>query len=400
VGSATAGVGSLPTRSEIEGWDTSELENAASTWRAAAAQSEQVFDQHRQNIAAPGGTTWEGDAKDAALDRVTADVSVVRHQGDVVRAAADIAESGSGDIQAALSKVLDAIAAAEADGFRVGEDLSVTDTKRVDVFSMAARRTALSEHAEGIRWAAEQLVQTDTLVSKRLEAKATELQGIQFDGEGQSDHVVWAVDYSTMPERPQFPLPEKPWDYNLDLTTDLKVDGGKSAGAGITVDDVWKELHRCFNCNFPMGGAPKEFPKVGDELPLEIKMAGAKLANFPVRVTQAEKSGSEINIEFETLPGHVDGPGSTIHFRFFEQGGEMHLGINAHVTDPGPGTQPFPVGPAFRAGYTGIAHLTWQPYIDRLADNIQQSRGVVPNVGPPVVPPGLPPIAVPNTGGR
>jgi len=59
VGSATAGVGSLPTRSEIEGWDTSELENAASTWRAAAAQSEQVFDQHRQNIAAPGGTTWE-----------------------------------------------------------------------------------------------------------------------------------------------------------------------------------------------------------------------------------------------------------------------------------------------------------------------------------------------------
>lgn len=52
MGSATAGVGSLPTRSEIEGWDTSELENAASTWRAAAAQSEQVFDQHRQNIAA------------------------------------------------------------------------------------------------------------------------------------------------------------------------------------------------------------------------------------------------------------------------------------------------------------------------------------------------------------
>lgn len=107
---------------------------------------------------------------------MTADASVVRHQGDVVRAAADIAESGSGDIQAAISRVLDAIAAAETDGFRVGEDLSVTDTKRVDVFSMAARRTALSEHAEGIRWAAEQLVQTDTLVSKRLEAKATELQ--------------------------------------------------------------------------------------------------------------------------------------------------------------------------------------------------------------------------------
>lgn len=120
------------------------------------------------------------------------------------------------------------------------------------------------------------------------------------------------------------------------------------------------------------------------------KMAGVKLSNFPVEVTQAVKTGSEINIEFVTLPGHVDGPGSTIHFRFFEQGGEVHLGVNAHITDPGPGTQPPPVGPMLRGMYTGVAHLNWH----------QQSRGVVPNTGPPVVPPGLPPIAVPNTGQR
>ncbi|MGV0811174.1 hypothetical protein ABQF34_04385 [Mycolicibacterium boenickei] len=393
---------SLPdglSRSKIEAWDTSHLEAAAATWRQSATESESAFDQHRQNISSPGGTTWEGSAKDAALDRVTADCAVVGRQGGLLREAADLAENGSYDIKAAKDKAVEAITAAENDGFRVTEDFRVTDTRKYDITTIVERNKALAEHAEDIRWAAQQLVQADKLVGDRLQAKATELEGIRFDGEGEGSSVQ-AASFGSVPESPRFPLPEKPWDYNLDLTTDLKVSGGKSAGEGITVDDVWNELHRCFNCNFPMGGAPKEFPKVGDKLPLEIKMAGAKLASFPVEVTQAEKTGSEINIEFVTLPGHVDGPGSTIHFRFFEQGGEIHLGINAHVTDPGPGTQPPPVGPAFRVGYTGIAHLTWQPYIDRLADNIQQSRGVVPNTGPPVVPPGLPPIAVPNTGHR
>lgn len=202
------------------------------------------------------------------------------------------------------------------------------------------------------------------------------------------------------------PLPEyppnyepKPWDYDLDLTTGHKING-ESAGKGISVDDIWNELHRCFNCNFPMGGAPKEFPKVGDDLPLEVRLLGMKMGDFPVRVTQAKKSGSEINIEFVTLPGHVDGPGSTIHFKFFEKDGEIHLGIHAHVTPEGPGTGPIPTGPLARLGYTAVAHVTWQPYIDRLVDNIQGARGNVPSYQPPVIQPGFPPIAVPNTGHR
>ncbi|OBG82140.1 hypothetical protein A5699_07085 [Mycobacterium sp. E802] len=389
----------LPTRSDIEEWSISHLSDAARSWRIAATVSEDAFDQHRQNISAPGGTTWEGGAKDAAVDRVANDVVVVGRQSGVLREAADLAENGSYDIKTAKDKAVEAIRAAENDGFSVGEDLSVTDARKYDITTIVERNKALKEHAEDIRWTIEQLVQADKLVGDRLQAKATELNGILFDGESERMSVQ-AASFGSVPESPQFPLPEKPWEYNLDLTTDLKVSGGKSAGEGITVDDVWNELHRCFNCNFPMGGAPKEFPKVGDKLPLEIKMAGVKMANFPVQVTQAEKTGSEINIEFVTLPGHVDGPGSTIHFRFFEHDGEIHLGVNAHITDPGPGTQPPPVGPVLRGMYTGVAHLNWQPYIDRLADNIQQSRGVVPNTGPPVVPPGLPPIAVPNTGQR
>lgn len=175
----------LPTRSEIEEWSTSHLDTAVTNWRTAATGSETAFDEHRQNVSAPGGTTWEGTAKDTALDRVTADIGVVGRQSGVLRAAADLAENGAHDIKAALDKALEAIKAAEDDGFTVGEDLTVNDTKRVDVFSMRERQTSLNEHAEDIRWAAQQLMAADKLVGDRLEEKAGELEGIRFEGEGE-----------------------------------------------------------------------------------------------------------------------------------------------------------------------------------------------------------------------
>jgi hypothetical protein len=156
VSAAPSGSGAaLPSRSEIEDWPTQHLDDAAAQLRSMGSQSVTLFEQHRQNIAAPGGTTWEGDAKDAALDRVTADTAVVGRQTAVQGEAADIAENGGHDVRAAKQAALDAIAEAEADGFRVGEDLSVTDTLKVDLDAMAARQTAATEHAEDIRWNAE-----------------------------------------------------------------------------------------------------------------------------------------------------------------------------------------------------------------------------------------------------
>ncbi|MGE2835413.1 RNase A-like domain-containing protein [Mycobacterium sp. SMC-4] len=182
--SPAASPASLPTRSEIAGWSTSHLADAASGWRTAATTSEDAFDRHRQNIASPGGATWEGDAKDAALNRVTADVAVVGRHCAVLREAATIAENGVTDINAAKRDALNAITETEADGFRVGEDLSVTDTRTPDPATMAARQLAAVEHAEDIRWNAERLVAADALVGKRLQAKAGELTGIRFEGEG------------------------------------------------------------------------------------------------------------------------------------------------------------------------------------------------------------------------
>lgn len=173
----------LPAQSEVAGWDTADLSNAATRWEQSASAAEAAFDQHRLNIANP---LWTGNAKDAALQRVTADVAVARRQGDVQREAAVIAARGAEDIRSAQRQVFEAIHNAEADGFQVGEDLTVSDTRPYDAQTAATRIVAAIEYAEDIRWRAEQLVQTDALVGKRLETKAEELAGISFDGEGGS----------------------------------------------------------------------------------------------------------------------------------------------------------------------------------------------------------------------
>ncbi|CRZ16942.1 hypothetical protein [Mycolicibacterium neworleansense] len=139
------------TRSKIENWDTSYLDTAATEWRQAATRSEGAFAQHRTNIASPGGTTWEGDAKDAALDRVTADCVVVGNQSTVLREAADIAENGRRDVTTARSEVVTAIKAAEDAGFNVDEDLLVTDARRWDITTIVERNKAAAEHAEDFR---------------------------------------------------------------------------------------------------------------------------------------------------------------------------------------------------------------------------------------------------------
>lgn len=191
----------LPTKSQLERWQSTHLTDAASQWRVLATESEDVLDQHRSTIAAPGGSEWLGEAKDAALRRVSIDLTVVGQQSAVQRTAADIAERGANDVRGAQRAALDAVAEAEADGFTVGEDLSVIDTLSSDSATADARNTAASEHAEYIRWHAEQLIQTDGLIGRQLMQKAVELQSIRFDGEGETanDGTIRAVDFKQGP---------------------------------------------------------------------------------------------------------------------------------------------------------------------------------------------------------
>ncbi|OBB31068.1 hypothetical protein A5792_16920 [Mycolicibacterium peregrinum] len=178
--SGTGPTGGALTRSQLEAWDTTYLADAAARWRQSAAESEALFEWHRQNVHAPGGAEWSGDASEAAGERVSADTVVVRRQGDIQREASEIAENGCRDIRLAVGQVLDAIAAAEDDGFQVSEDLKVRDTRRIDVATMATRYTASREHAEDIRWYCERLMQAEIYLGQRLEGKALELAAVRF----------------------------------------------------------------------------------------------------------------------------------------------------------------------------------------------------------------------------
>lgn len=237
----------MPTRSEIVAWSTAHLADAATSWRTAAGASEDAFDQHRQNISAPGGTSWEGDAKDAALGRVTRDIAVVGTQNDVLLGAADTAENAVTDINAAKRDALAAISAAEADDFTVGEDLSVTDNRPYDEETAAARATAALEYAEDIRWTAERLVQADSLAGSQLQAKAADLERIRFDGEGETggDSTIQLVDSKTEAAGPDGDKPAKSWEDMMlppEATGEAKAgtEGALNPDAESTADDVAK----------------------------------------------------------------------------------------------------------------------------------------------------------------
>jgi len=105
-------------------------------------------------------------------------------------------------------------------------------------------------------------------------------------------------------------------------------------------------------------------PKVGDELPLSVGM-GSNGPNkpFPVKVTQMDYNGQEINIEYATLPGHPDGTGSTIHFRIFKNGdGELSLEAIGHIVG---GMGSLFGGPG-RTGYDLVSSFPWQRFMNNL----------------------------------
>ncbi|SKY32275.1 putative conserved membrane protein [Mycobacteroides abscessus subsp. massiliense] len=172
------------TRQQIENWQTSHLDQAALQLHAMGRQSEDLFGQHVRNLAAPGGSDWQGQAHDAAQSRGQADMSIVRQQSDVMEQAARIAQRGAADVAGAKTNVLEAIAETEADGFKVGSDLSVTDGRPSsdDNRERSNREKLGRQHAEFIRFRAAQLEEADTQVGRQLKEKAGELRGIKFDG--------------------------------------------------------------------------------------------------------------------------------------------------------------------------------------------------------------------------
>ena len=95
-------------------------------------------------------------------------------------------------------------------------------------------------------------------------------------------------------------------------------------------------LRHCFNCYFPIPGAPHAFPVNGQVLPLKIKLFSdfLTLASAPVKA-YTTLPGPYGTFEFIAQAGHFDGAGSTIYFQFYQGAhhGPLHLAVTAHIAN-------------------------------------------------------------------
>ncbi|MGV0738069.1 hypothetical protein ABQF35_15115 [Mycobacterium syngnathidarum] len=169
-----------PTRSDIEAWaDTvDELTDFADAYGAAAAKLETATDAHVQQLSMPGGTEWDGAAADAAQAASYADRKTVYEAADLMREMQKAVNKGAGDISLARHLALDAINDAEADDFRVGDDLTVADLRRYTSQQASlyeTRKTTAEQHHNYIAMRARALTSEDAQLGVKLEAAASAL---------------------------------------------------------------------------------------------------------------------------------------------------------------------------------------------------------------------------------
>lgn len=92
-------------------------------------------------------------------------------------------------------------------------------------------------------------------------------------------------------------------------------------------------LNRCFNCVFPVAGAPRAYPRDRQFIPLKACVAGIFCKAAPVRFNEVAGAGW---FGLDAQRGHFDGAGSKIWFRFYRQPstGHLRLRVRAVVTNP------------------------------------------------------------------
>lgn len=152
------------------------------------------------------------------------------------------------------------------------------------------------------------------------------------------------------------------WNYDYDFSATLP--GYFATYSKATSNDVDHLLRGCFNCYFPISGAPRAYPVDGQILSLNASPFSFILIKAPVRV-QTVSMGA---MQFVAQAGHFDGAGSTITFAWYNGiGGYIHLYVHAHVMiDNG--------GPANAANAT-IAGVNWLRYWVAVANNAKPAGG-------------------------
>lgn len=124
--------------------------------------------------------------------------------------------------------------------------------------------------------------------------------------------------------------------------------------------NAWAQLTRCFNCEFPVQGAPRNFPAMNQVMPLKVCF-GPICGPFPVAITNIYRAplyAPGIVMTLTAAKGHVDGEGSTIKFGFWPKGSESQLRVDTVIKNN--------YGP-LNVAYTDGAVLTWNRFAVNLS---------------------------------
>lgn len=175
-----------PTLTEIEDSTWDHLARNATAWTDLANTWEAAFTEIRDAAACPGGVPWTGTGAQAFQHRAAADVVAAHEPADMLRSAAQIATRGVQAQQYNKSLVLSAVHTAEREGFRVGDDYSVTDTWTYysSAAEQAQRQRAAEGHASFITSRAANLVNNEHGIARQLTAATAGLHEFRFGDEG------------------------------------------------------------------------------------------------------------------------------------------------------------------------------------------------------------------------
>ena len=202
-----------PSLSEVRRWTPDYLESAATQWEWRAQRWSNAFAKLLSELCPD---TWNGAGASAARHRLEDDGRTVANAGTHLSAAASAAHTAASELAAARQRVLDAVAAAEAEGFIVSDDYSVRSMAWVLSPAEAVVREALAALHAAVIWAgALELAALDRDMAKSIEAAISGLQALNFDGAAP----LFGPPGMPLPEAPP-PLPPPPGGWSKDPITE------------------------------------------------------------------------------------------------------------------------------------------------------------------------------------
>ncbi|CAJ1579842.1 hypothetical protein [[Mycobacterium] wendilense] len=218
-----AGTGAvLPSLSQILHWETGHLTSAAQHWASIAEGWEDNFSIAHRGARNPGGTGWEGAAAEATQQRALSDLYRVRGLADSLDAAAAVARRGADEIAAAKSAAVDALRRADAAGFDVGEDLSLSSREGFTAAEYPAKLAEAQALSAEINTSAAQLAAADASVAAKITTAVAPLGEVAFP------ETVQLVDFKQGPTPAPNPNPKDPHEKYPNRSADGTYGPGNS----------------------------------------------------------------------------------------------------------------------------------------------------------------------------